>query len=102
MAKDSLSEKFGGGDFADNQHLTAINTQKIMKKLILAAIIALTAAACTKEDTTVVDNSNVTAVEFNISLADRASRAFAKAESVDCLHYNIFLAGGGECYSLRK
>ncbi|MBQ5353582.1 MAG: hypothetical protein IIU64_04075 [Alistipes sp.] len=65
-----------------------------MKKLILAAIIALTAAACTKEDTTVVDNSNVTAVEFNISLADRASRAFAKAESVDCLHYNIFLAGG--------
>ena len=64
-----------------------------MKKLILAAIIALTAAACTKEDTTVVDNSNVTAVEFNISLAARASRAFAKAESVDCLHYNIFLAG---------
>lgn len=64
-----------------------------MKKLILAAIIALTAAACTKEDTTVTNNSNVTAVEFNISLADRASRAFAKAESVDCLRYNIFLAG---------
>ena len=93
MAKDSLSEKFGGGDFADNQHFTAINTHKIMKKLILAAIIALTAAACTKEDTTVTNNSNITAVEFNISLADRASRAFAKAESVDCLHYNIFLAG---------
>ena len=64
-----------------------------MKKFILATFVAIATLACSKENISEIDKGDITSVEFNVALADVASRAFAKGESVDCLYYNIYPAG---------
>lgn len=56
-----------------------------MKKFILATFVAIATLACSKENISDIDKGDITTVEFNVALADVASRAFAKGDSVDCL-----------------